>query len=557
MMTSSRRNSSVLADQTALVIPLQTAGLLSTLIVLISAVYEVLAANNLHRPQLFLMALLLMVLALWSFLEVATIRSPRRIQGLRSLRLILAIQVVLIALRHWSDFEPRNLETAAGTLRQASPDLSQATIFLPLYLLVFLLISRNLIDIFASAERERANQLQEQMSILSRTKAELEASETRYRNFFNLPLVGTAISDADGHWVALNDKTSAILGYSRDELFRRTWTELTHPDDLAVEMPLFARMLRHEINGYQIEKRFIRKDGSIVHTLMAGGLGPQAGLQPELFHMNIIDISDRKGVEAQLIEAQQREQAQAIQQRSELEQKLKTSLTASAVVHEIQQPLATILLNCRLAEATVRQLPEASIPDALRAQLSQLTANGDQVTATMERMRMLLRNVETQPAPLDLSINIESSLIYLRKDLQDNGIELTSLGLEDPCPLMGDGAQLQSAMVNLIRNAIEAMAQQPADTRKLLINLQNRRDRVSLEVADSGPGFPSDYSGTTSWELLRSTKASGMGIGLFLAQTAAINHGGCLRIGRHAQLGGAEVVIDIPRRSLQLNGGEG
>ncbi len=555
-MTSARSNAMTIADQPVLALSLQSAGLLSTLIFLVSAVYEVLAANSLHTSQFFLIALLLGALALWALLEIATISRHRRIQGLRTLRLILIVQVGVIALRHWGDFAPHTLEAAAGTLRQASPDLSQATIFLPLYLLVFLSISRSLIDIFASAERERANQLQEQMTILSRTKGELEASEARYRNFFNLPLVGTAITDAGRRWVAINDKTGAILGYSRDELFRRTWTELTHPDDLAIEMTLFERMRRHEINGYQIEKRFIRKDGSIVHTLMAGGLGPQGGQQPELFHMNIIDISDRKRVEAQLIEAQQREQAQAQQQRSELEQKLKTSLTASAVVHEIQQPLATILLNCRLAEATVRNLPAESIPDALRAQLSQLTANGDQVTATMERMRMLLRNVETQPAPLDLAINIESSLIYLRKDLQNSSIQLTSCGLDQPCPLMGDGAQLQSAMVNLIRNAIEAMGQQPADSRQLLIRLQHQRDQVSIEVADSGPGFPRDYSGTTSWELLRSTKASGMGIGLFLAQTAAINHGGCLRIGRHAELGGAEVVIDIPRRPPNLSATE-
>lgn len=529
-------------------IPLQSAGLLSTLIFLISAVYEVLVANHLYASQYFLIGLLLAALALWAYLEVAAISRHRSPPGLKVLRLILALQIGVIALRHWRDLDPQIKEGASRAIREASPDLSQASIFLPIYLLIFLAISRSLIDSFAAAERERANQLQEQMRILSRTKAELEASESRYRSFFNLPLVGTAISDAEQRWVAANDKTTSILGYSREELFSRTWTELTHPDDLPMEMALFRRMLRNEINGYQIEKRFIRKDGGVVHALMAGGHGPHGEQQADWFHMNIIDISDRKLVEAKLIDAQLREQALERQQRSELEQKLKTSLTASAVVHEIQQPLATILLNCRLAEATVQQLPEASIPAALRTQLSQLTANGDQVTATMERVRMLLRNVETQPAPLDLAIRIESSLIYLRQLLHEKAIQLTSEGLLQPCPLMGDGAQLQSAVVNLIRNAIEAMEQQPADNRRLHIALHRQGDHVTIQVADSGPGFPHDYRGTTSWELLKSTKASGMGIGLFLAQTAAINHGGYLRIGRHAHLGGAEVVIEIPTR---------
>lgn len=528
-------------------IPLQTAGLLSTLIFLISAVYEVLAANHLYPTQYFLLALLLGALALWAFLEVAIISRHHSIQGLQGLQWILATQIGVIAARHWQDFDSQLIETS-NALRRARPDLSQAWLFLPVYLLLFLAISRSLIDIFAAAERERANQLQQQMLILSQTKADLEASEARYRSFFNLPLVGTAITDTQQRWVAVNDKTISLLGYGRDELFSRTWMELTHPDDLANEMVLFTRMLRNEIHGYQIEKRFIRKDGSILHTLMAGGKGAQNGSRPDWFHMNIIDISDRKLVEAKLNNAQQREKAIAQQQRSQLEQKLKTSLTASAVVHEIQQPLASILLNCRLAEASVRQLPEATIPAALRNQLSQLTANGDQVTATMERVRMLLRNVETQPAPLDLTINIESSLIYLRQVLQENQIQLICHGLHQPCPLLGDGAQLQSAVVNLIRNAIQAMEQQPPGHRKLLLRLDDRSDHVVIQVADSGPGFPHDYSGTTSWELLKSTKASGMGIGLFLAQTAAINHGGCLRIGRHAELGGAEVILEIPRR---------
>ena len=547
-MTASRALHRTVEHRLAMAIPLQSAGLLSTLIFLISAVYEVLAANRLHPSQYFLIALLLTALGVWALIEVVAISLQRSLGRLKTLRLILALQVGVIILRHWHDFDPQLRDAANSSLRNSSPDLSQASIFLPVYLLVFLAISRSLIDIFAAAERERANQLQEQMLILTQTQSDLEASEARYRNFFNLPLVGTAITDADRRWVAVNDKTCAILGYSRDELFSRTWMELTHPEDLTIESDLFEQMQRREINGYQIEKRFICKNGSVVHTLMAGGTGTQGREQPNLFHMNIIDISDRKRVEAKLIDAQQREKSLEQQQRNELEQKLKTSLTASAIVHEIQQPLATILLNCRLAEATVAQLPETTIPKALRSQLSQLTANGDQVTATMERVRMLLRNVETQPTPLDLSINLESSLIYLRQDLHAHQVRLTSVGLQEPCPMLGDGAQLQSAVVNLIRNAIQAMDQQSADRRQLLVRLDRRRDLVTIQIADSGPGFPHDYSGNTSWELLKSTKASGMGIGLFLAQTAAINHGGRLRIGRHEQLGGAEVVIEIPRR---------
>jgi C4-dicarboxylate-specific signal transduction histidine kinase len=90
------------------------------------------------------------------------------------------------------------------------------------------------------------------------------------------------------------------------------------------------------------------------------------------------------------------------------------------------------------------------------------------------------------------------------------------------------------------------MQRQPATSRKLLVALQHQHDRVELCVADSGPGFAEGFSNDTSWQLLKSTKATGMGIGLFLAQTAAANHFGQLRIGRSARLGGAEVLIELP-----------
>jgi signal transduction histidine kinase len=216
------------------------------------------------------------------------------------------------------------------------------------------------------------------------------------------------------------------------------------------------------------------------------------------------------------------------------------------VVHEIQQPLSAILLNCRCACQWLNELPTGSLPQALLESLQQLGGDGERVVATMERMRMLLRNVETEHTPVDLAACVDSGLLFLKNDLAEAGVVPHLEGLDQACRLNGDGAQLQIATVNLIRNALQAMQPQQANNRQLLLELQRHPDRVELHVADSGPGFPEAYSTDTSWELLKSTKASGMGIGLFIAQTAATNHSGQLRIGRSHRLGGAEVVLELP-----------
>jgi PAS domain S-box-containing protein len=375
---------------------------------------------------------------------------------------------------------------------------------------------------------------------IRRTTLALARSNRRHRNFFNMPRVGTAITSPSKGWVEVNDVTCELLGYSREELFQRSWADLTHPDDLAADEAQFERMLRREIDGYQLEKRFVRRDGAIVHVLLAGGCGAIGDRPVDLCYVSLIDITDRKRVEAQLASAEERHRLQ-------LEQKLKTSLTAAAVVHEIQQPLASMLLNCRLAMQSLDPLEADALPAGLQKRLCELTAAGDQVVTTMERMRMLLRNVETEHTTIDLAAGLHSALVFMRSDLAEAQVQLSREGLDEACFLQGDSAQLQIAVVNLLRNAIQALLPMPAANRRVLVQMRCSQEQVAIAVSDSGPGFAADDSGGASWELLKSTKAAGMGIGLFLAQTAAANHGGRLRIGRSSRLGGAEAVIELPR----------
>lgn len=251
-----------------------------------------------------------------------------------------------------------------------------------------------------------------------------------------------------------------------------------------------------------------------------------------------------------LEQAYRREVQDKERRRQLLEQKLKTSLTAAAVVHEIQQPLAAILLKCRLADGALASLPIAEALHQLQDHLRSLSGDAEQMVATMERMRMLLRNVETAHSSIDLAATLDSALLYLRSEIQARQVQVRQEGLEHPCLLQGDAAQLQTAVVNLIRNALQAMENQPERQRQLLVQLQRHPEHLRLVVADSGPGFPDDGFNGGSWDVLKSTKANGMGLGLFLAQTAATNHHGDLQLGRSARLGGAEVAINLPLSGL-------
>lgn len=97
----------------------------------------------------------------------------------------------------------------------------------------------------------------------------LRLNEERFRRYFELGLIGMAKTSLDKHWIEFNDQLCRILGYSREELTRLTWTDLTHPDDLAADLAQFQLVLDGQSQGYSMEKRFLHKSGTVVYAVIS------------------------------------------------------------------------------------------------------------------------------------------------------------------------------------------------------------------------------------------------------------------------------------------------
>ncbi len=121
----------------------------------------------------------------------------------------------------------------------------------------------------------------------------LRSSEARFRGYFNLPIVGMAMTSPEKGFLAVNDQICEILGYPRDELFRKNWAELTHPDDLQADLDQFTRLLAGEIETYSLEKRFIRKDGQAVWVALSVGCVRRADRTVDYVCVSLRDISKR------------------------------------------------------------------------------------------------------------------------------------------------------------------------------------------------------------------------------------------------------------------------
>jgi PAS domain S-box-containing protein len=101
---------------------------------------------------------------------------------------------------------------------------------------------------------------------LHREKEALRASSERSQCYFELGLVGMATVSPTHGCLEVNACLCSILGYQRQELMQMTWAAIVHPDDLAVDIKNYHRILAGELEGYQIQKRWIRKDGDVIHT---------------------------------------------------------------------------------------------------------------------------------------------------------------------------------------------------------------------------------------------------------------------------------------------------
>ena len=136
----------------------------------------------------------------------------------------------------------------------------------------------------------------------SRAEQALRRSEQHFRAFFERSMVGMAETSAEKGWIEVNDRLCEILGISREQLIRKTWAEVTHPDDLAADVAEFNRVLAGEIDEYELDKRFIRGDGQVVFAHLAVRCVRLEDGAIDYCVALVDDITERKRIELDLRE---------------------------------------------------------------------------------------------------------------------------------------------------------------------------------------------------------------------------------------------------------------
>jgi len=154
------------------------------------------------------------------------------------------------------------------------------------------------------ALRARVAELEANVAAHSGLEAALHESISRFRGAFDYAAIGMALVAPDGRWLEVNQSLCDLVGYTAAELRATTFQAITHPDDLDIDLAYVQQMLTGSIRTYQLEKRYIHKQGHVLWILLSVSLVRDAANRPIYFISQIQDITAQKQAEAALSESE-------------------------------------------------------------------------------------------------------------------------------------------------------------------------------------------------------------------------------------------------------------
>jgi C4-dicarboxylate-specific signal transduction histidine kinase len=182
-------------------------------------------------------------------------------------------------------------------------------------------------------------------------------------------------------------------------------------------------------------------------------------------------------------------------------------------------------------------------PDTIGEVLSDIQTEGVRATQIIERYRTMLRSRQLQKKPIDLHAVVKESLALVAHDVAARRVMVNLDLCSNPCVISGDQVLLQQVFLNLVINAMDAMAEMPPSLRQVTITSEVMGADAAVSVRDMGPGLPADIIGTLFTPFV-TTKSHGLGIGLTIARSIVNAHGGTIQA-RNNPEGGATFTITL------------
>src|SRR5947199_3727516 len=365
--------------------------------------------------------------------------------------------------------------------------------------------------------------------LLSAGIQERRKAEERFTTAFRgSPDPMSIVRQRDGTLIDVNDHWVKMFGYQREEAIGRTVFDLRLVLAEGGHVPQLARLAQSK-SIQDLECAVRAKTGDVRQVSLSADV---AEMGNELcFIVTIRDITDRK-----LTEQANRDLVHASRVA------LLGELTAS-IAHEINQPLGAILSNADAAELLLES--ESPPLDEVRKILADIRNDDVRAGEIIRHIRLLTRRRAVQMESLDINEIAAEVVRLMEVEAHRRSVSLHTEFTAAPATIFGHRVRLQQALMNLILNGMEAMADTPETDRRLLVRTAtNGERRVEISVTDSGPGIPLEKL-PRLFDSFFTTKEDGMGLGLAIARSIIDAHLGRISAENNAD-GGATFRFDLP-----------
>jgi PAS domain S-box-containing protein len=345
-----------------------------------------------------------------------------------------------------------------------------------------------------------------------RVEESLRESEQRNRTIVRTAMDGFWRIDVRGRLLEVNEAYCRMSGYSEQELLAMSVPDLEAVETASEAATHIERIIAHGTERF--ESRHRRKDGTSYPIEVSAQYRPEQGGQLFTF---LRDITERKQAESQV-----RELSDAL---SHSKRVATLGEIATGLAHELNQPLGALHLDATTAMSLAGGLETPGLSDCLQRISDQSFRAGE----IIRRMRSFIRRGSSHKMPNDTNRLVREVLLLLGNDLRENAVTVELTLAERLPPAMVDGIQIQQVLVNLIRNAGEAMAQNVDAARVLSLRTETFEGEVRVSVSDTGCGLDPAVTGKLFFPF-QTTKPTGLGLGLSICRTLVEAHNGHIEV---------------------------
>jgi PAS domain S-box-containing protein len=354
----------------------------------------------------------------------------------------------------------------------------------------------------------------------------LRQSEELFRTVFDHAPIGMDVVDTEGRFRQVNAALCALTGYSEQELLQMSFQDITHPDDLEIDLDLVRQLYAGEIPFYQMEKRYLRKDGSVIWSRVLASIVRDQHGEPQYIIGQIEDITARMQAEEELRAAL--DEAQAANRAK--------GAFLNMMSHELRTPLQATLGYSEFLLSS----PEGALTVEQRQDISYIHQASQRMIAMVNQLldlsRMDAGRLQLATEPVDLAEVVEQVRQDVSPQVAEKAIELRiNLPATVPCAL-GDKERIRQVLLNLVGNAVKFTHQGHVCV------TANRAATgvVQIVVEDTGEGIAPDllphiFEEFSQGNSRLSRRFGGVGLGLAISSKLVAQMGG--RIEASSELG--------------------